>query len=135
MSEINSWTDINWYSLGTLLIQVAFLVAGVWFASNLLRLTRAFQEQIGALLKLWITSDPQSTAAHTRRHIADLSQYWHLPTDRQPTDGVPRSAEGSAGWVEGAWHRLVVWLQEPMYSMQVSMWRRFVGWLQAPSGS
>ena len=135
MSEINSWTDINWYSLGTLLIQLAFLAAVVWFARNFLRVTRAFQDQIGAMLKLWITSDPHSTAAQTRRHVADLSEYWLLPTDRQPTAGAFAPAEHGPGRLGSAWHDLVVWLEEPMYSMEASMWRRLVGWLQAPSGS
>jgi hypothetical protein len=135
MSEFNSWTEINWYSLGSFLIQVAFLVAGVWFARNFLRVIRAFQEQLGALLKLSITSDPHSTAAHTSRHSADLLQYWLFPADT-PTPALSKPAETRPGRMALAWHRLALWLQGPMHAAaEVSAWRRFVGWLQAPSGS
>jgi hypothetical protein len=130
MSEGNAWTETNWYSLGTLLIQLSFLVAGVWFARNFLTAIRVFQEQIGALLKLSITSDPLSAAAQTRRQVADLSQHWLLPLDRSPIPGVSKPGPGQ---LASAWHGLVLWLQEPMYSTEVSAWRRFVGWLQAPS--
>jgi hypothetical protein len=133
MSEGNAWTETNWYSLGTLLIQLSFLVAGVWFARNFLTAIRVFQEQIGALLKLSITSDPHSAAVQTRRQVADLSQHWLLPLDRSPIPDVSKPAEHGPGQLASAWHRLVLWLQEPMYSTEVSVWRRFVGWLQAPS--
>ena len=134
MSEFNSWTEINWYSLGSILIQIAFLVAGVWFARNFLRIVRAFQEQVGALLKLSITSDPHSTEAYTSRHSADLRRYWLFPTDT-PASGPFKPAETRPGRIEVAWHRLVLWLQEPMHIAEVSAWRRFVSWMQAPSGS
>ena len=35
MSEFISWVQGNWQALGTLLTQLAFLVAGVWFARNI----------------------------------------------------------------------------------------------------
>jgi hypothetical protein len=135
MNEFNSWTEINWYSLGSLLIQLALLVAGVWFARDFLKAMRAFQEQVGALLKLSITSDPHSGGVHTKRRFADVSQYWLLPMDTPPAPGASEPAERGPGRLAGAWHCLAVWLQEPMYTAEVSVWRRFVGWLQAPSGS
>jgi hypothetical protein len=52
MSEVNDWMQSNWYELGSLLVQMGFLVAGVWFARKILRTLRASQEQVGALLKL-----------------------------------------------------------------------------------
>jgi hypothetical protein len=132
MSEINSWKEINWYELGSLLTQVAFLVAAVWFARDFLRTMRALLEQVGALLKLSITSD--SAGAHTRRHFADLSQYWLMPTD-SPTPGPVQPVENGAAQFAVAWDRLVVWLKTPMHSFEVPAWRRFVGWLQSPAGS
>src|SRR5260221_2025956 len=58
MNEFKPWTQNDWYALGSLLTQLAFLFAGVWFARNILRTMRAFQEQAGALLKLSITRAP-----------------------------------------------------------------------------
>ena len=54
MMDSNFWAQINWYAVGTLALQVAFLVAAVWFAKSVLKVVRSFQEQIGALLKLSI---------------------------------------------------------------------------------
>jgi len=62
MSEFTDWMQSNWYALGNLLFQFAFLAAAVWFAREMLRTIRASQEQVGALLKLSITG------AMTERH-------------------------------------------------------------------
>jgi hypothetical protein len=51
-------TQDGWYGVATLLMQLAFLIAGVWFARNFLKAVRVFQEQMGALLKLSITTAP-----------------------------------------------------------------------------
>jgi hypothetical protein len=134
MSEINSWTEINWYALGSLLTQVAFLVAAVWFARDFLRTMRALLEQVGALLKPSITSDSHSAGARTRRHFADMSQYWVMPTDSSTPASV-EPVEYGPGQFAVAWDRLVVWLKAPMHSFEVPAWRRFVGWLQSPRGS
>jgi hypothetical protein len=134
MSEINSWTEINWYALGSLLTQVAFLVAAVWFARDFLRTMRALLEQVGALLKPSITSDSNSAGARTRRHFADMSQYWVMPTDSSTPASV-EPVEHGPGQFAVAWDRLVVWLKAPMHSFEVPAWRRFVGWLQSPRGS
>jgi len=136
MNEFSSWTEINWYALGGLFTQLAFLVAGVWFARNFLRILRALQEQIGALLKLSITASPdaQATTAHTRRYFADTSRYWLAPTENQPA-GSLEAAEGCPDRPVTALHRLVLWLQAPMQSAEVSTWRRLMTWLQAPAGT
>ena len=66
MNDFSPLVIKDWYALGSLIAQIGFLVAAVWFARNFLRTMRAFQEQIGALLKLSITSTPgerQSTNA------------------------------------------------------------------------
>jgi hypothetical protein len=136
MNEFNSWTEINWYRLGSLLTQVAFLVAGVWFARNLLKTIRAFQEQVGALLKLSITATPSerfSATANTRRHSADAGLTWLSPLETQTAD-LSEPAESGPGRLVMAWRRLGRWLQAPMHTAEVSAWRRLIGWLQAPAG-
>jgi hypothetical protein len=126
-----SWTDINWYALGSLLSQFAFLAAGIWFARNLLRMIRAFQEQIGALLKLSITAgsgEPQAANANLRRTF-EAGPYWLAP-ETHATASSERADTGSS-----AWCRVILWLNAPMHSAEISAWRRAMHWLQAPSGS
>ena len=55
MNDFTAWIQSNWYALGNLLSQFAFLGAGVWFARKILKTMRASQEQVGALLKLSVT--------------------------------------------------------------------------------
>ncbi len=137
MSEFSSWTKDNWYALGTLLTQLAFLVAGVWFVRNLLKTMRAFQEQIGALLKLSITAAPAerllgSTSA--KHSLAEASPYWLTPSETQsvsPTEPV----EGNRSRLIVAWRHMVLWLRAPMSTADVAPWRRVVRWLQTPAGS
>jgi hypothetical protein len=133
MNDFNSWTKINWYALAGLFTQLAFLIAGVWFARNFLRTLRAFQEQIGALLKLSITSGTDAHA-QTRRYVADASRYWLAPTETQ-MGGSSGSHEARPDRLVTAWHRLVLWLQEPMHTAEASTWRRLMTWLQAPTGT
>ncbi|HXY00715.1 MAG TPA: hypothetical protein VEI54_07320 [Candidatus Limnocylindrales bacterium] len=133
MHEFNSWTEINWYALGSLLAQFAFLAAGIWFARNILRTVRAFLEQVGALLKLSITgnpSEPHAASAHSARSFAETSPYWLAPNEPQPDSPAQPVKTGP-----GAWRRMVLWLNEPMRTAEVSAWRRAINWLQAPSGS
>ena len=69
MNDFSPFPIKDWYALGSLVAQVGFLVAAVWFARSFLRTIRAFQEQVGALLKLSITSAPgerQSTSSNAR---------------------------------------------------------------------
>jgi hypothetical protein len=137
MNDFNSWTDINWYALGSLLAQFAFLAAGLWFASNLLKTIRVFQEQVGALLKLSITSSPgerQSLGLDAKRSPTEASPYWLAPSEPQTSSGA-EPIESRPGWLLGAWRGLVHWLQAPMHTAQVSAWRRLINWLQAPAGS
>lgn len=137
MIEFNSWTDINWYALGSLLVQVVFLVAGLWFGRNFLRTLRAFQEQIGALLKVSILSTPsESHSAYTRRRSADASQYWLSPTPTEALNaGLSQPSEHRPGRFAVAWHRMMLWLQDPISRAEVSAWRRLIIWLEAPAGS
>ena len=141
MNDFNSWTDINWYAAGNLLAQFAFLAAGVWFARNLLQTIRAFQEQVGTLLKLSITAGPSkrlSANTNTKRSFAEASPYWLDPSESQSETQAAREPlfiESGPGPFVGAWRGLVDWLNAPMHTSQASAWRRFTHWLQAPAGS
>jgi hypothetical protein len=64
MSGFISWAQGNWHALGTLLSQLAFLVAGVWFARNILRAMMAFLKQEGTLPQLSIPAGVSSCAPH-----------------------------------------------------------------------
>ena len=137
MNEFSPWTQDNWYALGSLLTQLAFLVAGVWFARNILRTMRAFQEQIGALLKLSITAPPAERHTATtvgKGVLSEASPYWLAPSETQAVS-LPEPAEPTEivpSRFVVAWHRLLLWLQAPMSTSEVAPWRRVVNWLQAP---
>jgi hypothetical protein len=140
MNDFNPWTQGGWYALGSLLTQLAFLVAGVWFARNILRTMRAFQEQVGALLKLSITdpAERQSPSAVGKGVLTEASPYWLPPSLTQPigpTIGPPEPEDSGPSRFAVAWHRLLLWLQAPMSTSEVAPWRRAISWLQAPSGS
>ena len=142
MSDLMPWTQNDWYAAGSLLIRFGFLLAAVWFARNLLRTIRAFQEQVGALLKLSIgstvneRSSPHASAI-AARSLGEASPYW-LPIE-EPRNSVPQPVfehvENGPNFLLAAWRGLIHWLNEPMHTSQVSAWRRMVTWLQAPAGS
>lgn len=139
MSEFFSWAQVNWHALGTLLTQFAFLVACVWFARNFLKTMRVFQEQVGALLRLLITATPTESESHlvganVKRSLAEASPYWLTPSETQPATAPEDTDSGPSRFVV-AWHRLLLWLQEPMRTSEASRWRRVIHWLQAPAGN
>jgi hypothetical protein len=137
MSALNDLIQSNWYAAASLLIQLAFLLAGVWFARNLLRGMRASQEQFGALLKLSITGvagERDSSAAGAKRSLADASPYWLVPSEVPPAS-VPEPVESGPSLFAVVCHKVVLWLNAPMSSAQVSPWRRVITWLQAPAGN
>ena len=80
MSIFGSGTQSDWYAAGMLLMQLAFLVAGVWFANSFLKAIRGFQEQVGALVKLSVTSEPAEPHEASTLHRS-----------------VPAKAESAAG--------------------------------------
>ena len=137
MNEFTVWMQSNWYALGNLLVQVAFLAAGVWFARKILRTLRASQEQVGALLKLSVAgaiSERHSASAVAERPFASASPYWLTPAET-PTAPLPEPHEsGPSRWAV-ARHSMIVWLQTPMSSGNADHWRRAIKWLQAPAGS
>lgn len=142
MNDLMPWTQNDWYAAGSLLIRVGFLVAAVWFARNFLRTMRAFQEQIGALLKLSISSTSnERSSPHASviaaRSLGEASPYW-LPIEETRTSAPPsifEPVESRPNGLVAAWHGLIHWLNEPMQTSQVSYWRRMVHWLQEPAGS
>jgi hypothetical protein len=136
MNDLNALDQNYWFASASLFVQLAFLIAGVWFALNILKTLRAFQEQIGALLKLSITgaaSDRSSTASATRP-LADASPYWLAPSESAPPS-APRLEDRGPARVTVARRKMVLWLQAPMTTTQPAPWRRIVSWLQAPAGT
>jgi hypothetical protein len=137
MSEITTWMQNNWNALGTLLIQLGFLVAGIWLARNILRTMRAFQEQIGALVKLSVTGGIGERTAKNgvaERSFSSVSPYWLAPGEPLPA-GLPEPHESGPGRWAVARERVMVWLQAPMSSGDAAAWRKAMKWLQSPVGS
>jgi hypothetical protein len=137
MNEFTTWMQSNWYALGNLLSQFAFLGAGIWFARKILITMRASQEQVGALLKLSITgaiNERQSASAGTEGLFASASPYWLTPTEMPPLS-LPELQESWPSRWAIVRERVIVWLQAPMSSGEVAAWRKALRWLQAPAGS
>jgi hypothetical protein len=134
MNEFAAWIQNNWYALGNLVIQFAFLAAGLWFARTILRTIRASQEQVGALLKLSVTgTERHSSSASADRPFANASPYWLAPAEVPPVGLAELQESGPRRG--SAWHSLIVWLRTPMNSGEVHPWRRALRWLQAPAGN
>jgi hypothetical protein len=57
MNGINDWFENNWIDLARLLVQLAIFAALVRYGRKLLATLRASQEQVGALLRLSVSSD------------------------------------------------------------------------------
>jgi len=141
MNQLNDWTQDNWFSLGSLLTQFAFLIVGVWFARNLLRAMRAFQEQVGTLVKLSITGTPaeRPTVEASPRHAAEASPYWLTPSETQSqpaqTVSVPEHAQDAPVHRVGAFRGLISWLREPVRPVEMFSGHRVPKHLPAPAGS
>ena len=134
MNESN-WIQSNWYELGNLLSQFAFLAAGIWFARKILRTMRASQEQFGALLKLSMTSsvtERPSSSVIAERTLSGASPYWLTPAEPTPPVLSEPAEMGPTRW-EMARRSLLAWLQGPMSSAEVTPWRRVIKWLQEPA--
>jgi len=132
-----TWIQSNWYALGNLVAQFAFLAAGIWFARKILRTMRASQEQVGALLKLSVTgsaTERPSSSIIAERTLAGASPYWLTPPDSTPAILSEPAETGPTRW-EAARRSMLAWLQAPMSSGEVAPWRRVIRWLQAPARS
>ncbi len=135
MSDLAAWQQNNWYAAVSLVIQLAFLIAGVWFARNLLRTMMAFQEQVGAMLKLSITgvtAERHLSSASAKQ--SEVSPYWLVPSETE-TAGLPEPIESGPRRFAVVRRKMVLWLQAPMSSAGMVPWRRIITWLQAPTGS
>jgi hypothetical protein len=136
MNEFTAWMQSNWYALGNLLSQIAFLAAGLWFARKILRTMRASQEQVGALLKLSVTgavAERHSPSAAAERSFASASPYWLTPSEVPPSSSREPLESGPSRWAV-ARHSMVVWLSTPMSSSGTAPWRKAIRWLQSPAG-
>jgi hypothetical protein len=139
MNDLTAWIQINWYALGNLIVQFAFLAAAVWFARKILRTLRASQEQFGALLKL--TLGGAISDRHTANPIPDrpstaVSPYWLAPEVTPPIIEPPQQQqEIGPGHLAITWRRMLAWLQAPMLSTQPGPWDRTIKWLQSPAST
>ena len=134
MNEMSAWIQSNWYALGNLFIEGAFLAAVVWFGRRILRTLRASQEQVGALLKMSVTgaiSERQSSSGAAERSFANASPYWLTPPE-VPAAAPLQELDESRPSLS---HRAIVWLKTPMKRAQVAPWRKAIKWLQAPARS
>jgi hypothetical protein len=137
MSDLTALDQNNWYAPASLFIQLGFLVAGVWFACNVLRTIRAFQEQVGAILKLSIagaTGERDLSSASAQQSLAEASSYWLAPSQTE-TAGLPEPMESGPSRVAVARRKMVLWLQAPMSGAEMAPWRQIITWLRAPAGS
>jgi hypothetical protein len=136
MNEFTGWVQSNWYAVGNLLSQIAFLGAGVWFARKILKTMRASQEQVGALLKLSVTGPlgERHASGAAERSFASASPYWLTPAEIPPASPLQLAESGPSRWAV-ARHSLMIWLQTPMSSGNAAPWRKAVKWLQSPAGS
>ena len=136
MNEFTAWMQGNWYALGNLLSQFAFLAAGIWFAQEILRTMRASQEQVGALLKMSVTGAMQErhSSLTAERSFASVSPYWLTPTEVPPVV-TPEPQESSPSHWSVARHHVALWLKTPMSSGEAAPWRKALKWLQAPAGT
>ena len=134
MNEIAAWIQNNWYSLGNLLAQFAFLAAGVWFARKILKTIRASQEQFGALLRLSLSDQLNDRSkANAPAHHATPYVMAEWPAGETPALSMPQP--GQRHHFAAALHGITHWLQAPMASGEFTLRRRVLRWLQAPAGS
>jgi hypothetical protein len=137
MNDLNALDQNYWFASASLFVQLAFLIAAVWFARNVLSTMRVFQEQIGALLKLSITgatTERNFSGASASRPMADTSPYWLAPTESEPV-GPLQPSERGPGRTSVARRKMLLWLRSPMITTQPAPWRRIITWLQAPAGN
>ena len=122
----------RWYQAGSLLVQAAFLIAGVWSVRAILKHMRASQQQMGTLLKLAVSggASGEEGLRTSHRPTPYLLEGW------PEAAANPQLATAQSGRPrKSAWSSMAAWLQEPVVSSGISPWRRAVRWLQAPASS
>lgn len=117
MTQSSVWIQNNWFELGILLLLAATLATVVWFARNILKTFRAYQEQIGALLRLSFSDVVPVQAPEAE-----------APVPSEPLQSGPNRLLIFV-------RNLINWFQAPMSSNSTAPWRKFLHWLQAPAGS
>lgn len=80
MDQILNWMQNNWFELGTLVAQFAFLFAGLWFAGRILKTMRATQQQMGALLRLSMTNGLEERSNMSETAHQAINDAAHEPT-------------------------------------------------------
>ena len=130
MSDFSSWMQDNWYEFGTLLAEFAFLAACLWFAKNILKTMKAFQDQIGALLKFSLAPPAQRSLVSplAKEALAEGISSWLAPSETPASTAEPVPSRPNR-FVLASSH-VMLWIQAPMSGP--APWRRIVKWLQAP---
>ena len=130
MSDFGSWMQDNWYEFGTLLLEFAFVAGCVWFAANVLKTIKAFQDQVGALLKLSLAPPAQRSLVDpsAKEVLAEGISSWLAPSETPAS--TPEPVPGRPNRFALASSHAMLWMQSPMSSP--APWRRIVKWLQAP---
>src|SRR5260370_41804750 len=113
MSDLTACDQNNWLASANLVIQLAFLSGGLWFARNLLRTMMAFQEPVGAMLRLSITgvtAERHSSSASAKQSLAEVSPYWLAPPAND-TVAAPYPLRTGPSQVRGPSRSVVALLQ------------------------
>ena len=127
----------NWYAPASLVIQLSFLIAGVWFARNILKTMRAAQDQLGAMLRLssmGVSAEPHSSNASANQPLTEERSYWLAPSETEAA-GLSQPTESDPGRFAVVRRKIALWLQAPMSSSETAPGRRIIDWLQAPAGT
>src|SRR5438552_18995995 len=101
----------NWYAPANLVIQLSFLIAGVWFARNILRTMRASQEQLGAMLKLSITGvtgERHLSSGSAKQSLTEVSPYW-LAASETEAAGLPQPTESDPDRFAVVRRKIALW--------------------------
>ena len=122
----------QWYQAGSLCIQAGFLIAAVWCARAILKGVRAWQEQMGALLRLTVGgTHTDETAREGGRPTPYLLDGWPEAAQQLTTEAAIGNLQTEHRSIFAG---LVEWLQRPMASSDLGAWRRMMRWLQTPAG-
>ena len=144
MNDFTAWMQGNWYSLGNLLAQFAFLIAGVWFARKILKAMRSSQEQFGALLRLSMSeglNERARASEEAHRALSGVAGERSTPYVMAdwPTAGARAlttpEREPLGIRLLAVCRSILRWLQAPMSGHWLGSWRRLAHWLQTPAGS